>query len=411
MAYRLFHELFPAVAEQETRTLTVLPGTRSDLPAGDYGFLEMFCDEPGCDCRRVFFSVVSSARQEIEAVVAWGWETPAFYATWMNNADPQVIAELKGPVLNLASPATSLAPALLELTRTVLLHDAQYVERVKRHYQMFRQRIEAGRPSQHIRARGKTRKRTQQSARTGHTVNDGYERTRPQSKIGTSTGPAERQGLPHASGTTAQTSRVTSEQRPELSFARYEITTEPMEDRQYRRLPRHVKAAIERLHDVAQRRPRQAIPELRALITQHPHVPQLYNYLSVAHARAGQRKEAEAVVQENYQRNPEYLFARLNYAEVCLARKDYAQVADIFAHTFDLHVLYPQRKRFHLSEVANFLGVAGLYFLAIGQRELAELQDTLLQQIAPDFPLTTRLHKKLFPGLLRRFWHRVTGRT
>ena len=113
MAYRLFHELFPAVAEQETRTLTILPGARSDLPAGDYGFLEMFCDEPGCDCRRVFFSVVSSARHDIEAVVAWGWETPAFYATWMNNADPQVIAELKGPVLNLASPATSLAPVVI----------------------------------------------------------------------------------------------------------------------------------------------------------------------------------------------------------------------------------------------------------------------------------------------------------
>ena len=150
---------------------------------------------------------------------------------------------------------------------------------------------------------------------------------------------------------------------------------------------------------------------MRDLIKQYPHVPQLYNYLSVAYARAGQRQEAEAVVQENYQRNPEYLFARLNYAEVCLARKDYAQVADIFAHTFDLHALYPQRKRFHLSEVANFMGIAGLYFLAIGNRELAEHYDTLLQQIAPDFPLTTRLHKKLFPGLLRRLWRSVTGRS
>ena len=150
---------------------------------------------------------------------------------------------------------------------------------------------------------------------------------------------------------------------------------------------------------------------MRDLIKQYPRVPQLYNYLSVAYGRAGQRQEAEAVVQENYQRNPEYLFARLNYAEVCLARGDYAQVADIFAHTFDLHVLYPQRKRFHLSEVANFMGLMGLYFLAIGNRELAEQYNKLLQQIAPDFPLTTRLHKKLFPGLWRRLWRSVTGRS
>ena len=38
--------------------------------------------------------------------------------------DPQVVANLKGPVLNFGSPATALAPALLELTRTVLLQDA-----------------------------------------------------------------------------------------------------------------------------------------------------------------------------------------------------------------------------------------------------------------------------------------------
>jgi tetratricopeptide (TPR) repeat protein len=203
----------------------------------------------------------------------------------------------------------------------------------------------------------------------------------------------------------------TGEKPPEISISRYEITTEPMQDRRYQRLPRHVKEALERLHDVAQRRPREAISELSELITQYPRVPQLYNYLSVAYSRAGRRKEAETVVAENYQRNPDYLFARLNYAEVCLARRDYVQVAEIFAHTFDLHVLYPQRKRFHLSEVANFMGIVGLYFLAIGQRELAEHYDTLLQQIAPDFPLTTRLHKKLFPGLVRRFWHIVTGRS
>jgi len=184
-----------------------------------------------------------------------------------------------------------------------------------------------------------------------------------------------------------------------------------MQDRHYQRLPRYVKEAMERLHDVAQRRPREAIPELSELIKHYPRVPQLYNYPSVSYSRAIRRKEAETVVAETYQRNPDYLFARLNYAEVCLARRDYAQVAEIFAHTFDLHALYPQRKRFHLSEVANFMGIAGLYFLAIGQRELAEHYDNLPQQIAPDFPLTTHLHKKLFPGLLRRFWQSVTGRT
>ena len=72
MPFRLFHDFFPELAERETRTLTVLPGADLGVPPGEYGLLEMFCDEPGCDCRRVFFSVFSSASKRMDAVVAWG---------------------------------------------------------------------------------------------------------------------------------------------------------------------------------------------------------------------------------------------------------------------------------------------------------------------------------------------------
>jgi hypothetical protein len=166
MPYRLFHDLCPVVAEHETRTLTILPGSHTGLPAGHYAFLEMFCDEPDCDCRRVFFSVLSSVREEIEAVVAWGWEDPAFYAAWMKDDDPEMVASLKGPTLNLGSPATRLAPALLELTRAVLLQDRHYVERVKRHYQLFREQIEGGRVSQGTVASGKAQGQNQHGVRT-----------------------------------------------------------------------------------------------------------------------------------------------------------------------------------------------------------------------------------------------------
>lgn len=142
MPYVLFHDHFPEIAEQETRTLTVLPGSNLGLPAGQYSFLEMFCDEPGCDCRRVFFYVASSLRKDVEAVVTFGWETPDFYAKWMKDDDPKIVAELKGPSLNLGSPQSRLAPAILGLVRNVLLQDTAYVERIKRHYRVFRQKID-----------------------------------------------------------------------------------------------------------------------------------------------------------------------------------------------------------------------------------------------------------------------------
>jgi len=145
MPYVFFREYFPEMADRETRSITVPPGSQVGLPAGNYGFLEMYCDERGCDCRRVFFYVMSSFCKKVEAVVAWGWEDLDFYAKWMGDDDLVFAAEVKGPILNPGSPSTELAPALLELVRNVLLRDPEYVARIKRHYRMFKERIEGRR--------------------------------------------------------------------------------------------------------------------------------------------------------------------------------------------------------------------------------------------------------------------------
>jgi len=149
MPYAMFFQHFPEIAERETRTVTLLQKS-SGLAPGDYSLLEMFCDEAGCDCRRVMFHVVSSHTKDVEAVVAvvaYGWESRDFYAKWMHDEDPDVIDELQGPILNLASPQSKLAPAILELIETVVLRDGAYIERVKRHYALFRERVEGKRLS------------------------------------------------------------------------------------------------------------------------------------------------------------------------------------------------------------------------------------------------------------------------
>ncbi len=135
----VYHDHFPELAERETRSVTVPAHSDVGLPPGEYGFLEMFCDEPGCDCRRVMFYVVSPGRKDELAVVAYGWESTDFYARWLKLDDPLMLAEMKGPVLNMGSPQSDLGPAILGLVRDVLLEDTAYVQRVKRHYKMFRE--------------------------------------------------------------------------------------------------------------------------------------------------------------------------------------------------------------------------------------------------------------------------------
>lgn len=141
MPFNLFHDLCPEIAERETRTITLMPDADSTLPPADYAFLELYCDEPGCDCRRVMFSVMSSSTRKVEAVIAWGWESLAYYKRWLGGMGPNMAKEMQGPCLNLMSKQSKFADALLDLACRVLLADPNYIERIKRHYALFRSKI------------------------------------------------------------------------------------------------------------------------------------------------------------------------------------------------------------------------------------------------------------------------------
>src|ERR1022692_1671439 len=77
-----FMERFPDVGARETRSATVTQ--RQDLPDGEYGFLELYCDEPGCDCRRVTICVLrpETGWSKIWATISYGWESVDFYREW-----------------------------------------------------------------------------------------------------------------------------------------------------------------------------------------------------------------------------------------------------------------------------------------------------------------------------------------
>ena len=74
----------------------------------------------------------------------------------MRDDDPEIIKEIKGPVLNMGSPQSKFAPALLDMVKEVLLKDSAYMERIKTHYRMFREKIDRKVPLK--RRRGKIKK-------------------------------------------------------------------------------------------------------------------------------------------------------------------------------------------------------------------------------------------------------------
>ena len=134
------HEKFPAVAEKETRCITL--GVKNDfnLPADSYVFSELFCNDPKCDCRRVYFVVYSDKHKKHIATIAWGWEKRSFYIKWFGSDDKELIDDLMGPCLEMMNTQSDNSPALLNVLKQILLADVAYVERVKRHYAMFKKK-------------------------------------------------------------------------------------------------------------------------------------------------------------------------------------------------------------------------------------------------------------------------------
>jgi len=52
-----FYTRFRELAFQEMRNATIQGW--EDLPDGEYGFLELYCNDDQCDCRRVLIQVIA----------------------------------------------------------------------------------------------------------------------------------------------------------------------------------------------------------------------------------------------------------------------------------------------------------------------------------------------------------------
>ena len=104
-----FLQRFPQLAARETRSLTVTG--RNDLPDGDYGFIELYCNEPDCDCRRVTVVVLRPhTGWKYWATISYGWESLDFYQQWASAPTPLDPLEWQGPYLEPLAQKPSTHP-------------------------------------------------------------------------------------------------------------------------------------------------------------------------------------------------------------------------------------------------------------------------------------------------------------
>jgi hypothetical protein len=123
---------FPEIGEAETRVITAFKDT--NIPKGEYGLVELYCEDPECDCRRVMIIVMSKNPTKTWATINYGWESIDFYNQWFSGDAP---SGMSGAELDPLNTQSEYALEFLKIFYEII-KDENYVERLKRHYAMFK---------------------------------------------------------------------------------------------------------------------------------------------------------------------------------------------------------------------------------------------------------------------------------
>ena len=121
-----FYLVFPEVAKQETRVLHTRNAPH--LPDDTYGFVELYCLDPACDCRRVMLHVYRGDPPVQVASINHSFERP--------EPEDEDLGQIFLDPINVQS---ELSAALLDAYMQLLLPDAAYQQRLKRHYAMVKE--------------------------------------------------------------------------------------------------------------------------------------------------------------------------------------------------------------------------------------------------------------------------------
>jgi hypothetical protein len=112
----------------------------SPLPADEYAYVEFYCTDLTCDCRRVLLEVIAKNQPDkVFASIGYGWDKESFYLKLMHGDYEEARATVRG-ALDPINAQSEFAEVFLDAFKRVVL-DEPYRLRLRRHYRMFREEL------------------------------------------------------------------------------------------------------------------------------------------------------------------------------------------------------------------------------------------------------------------------------
>lgn len=105
------------------------------LPPGEYDFIDMYCSDNTCDCRKTIIQIFHD--KKLVSIVNFGWESPKFYLRWLNSAqDVELAKEMSGLSIDFSSPDLVSPKGILLLVNHLM--DQEWISMLKENYRLIR---------------------------------------------------------------------------------------------------------------------------------------------------------------------------------------------------------------------------------------------------------------------------------
>jgi hypothetical protein len=119
----------------QVRAVTIAKSPQ--IPDGEYQFVDMYCNDPLCDCRKTMIQVLHNGTNV--ATINFGWEPHSFYEKWMGSGSSDSMPEMAGATMDITSVNRLSPDGILGLFNALL--DDTWVAVFKRHYKLVKSRL------------------------------------------------------------------------------------------------------------------------------------------------------------------------------------------------------------------------------------------------------------------------------
>ncbi len=109
------------------------------LPDGDYRFVDTYCTDPACDCRKTMILVYRNDMHV--STINFGWESAAFYADWMGSEEgDEMSSNMSGASIDITSPDGVSPQGMVAFFQALL--DENWIAKFKAHYDGVKSKTE-----------------------------------------------------------------------------------------------------------------------------------------------------------------------------------------------------------------------------------------------------------------------------